>query len=149
MTSTLNTLTHLSPDAAVMLLTFGLFLIYLELNRPGWILPGALGLLLSLLALASLLRLDLRLPAILLIATAIALLALNLIRALHALVAAAATLALILGFARLTNGPGDVRVHAATATFCGLLLGVATSVLTAMARRARTNKRVRLTKSAF
>jgi hypothetical protein len=56
----------------------------------------------------------------------------------------AATLALILGFARLTNGPGDVRVHAITASVCGLILGAGTSVLTAVAHRARTNKRVRL-----
>ena len=140
----LKTLTHLSPDPALVLLTFGLLLIYLELNRPGWILPGALGLLLSLLAIASLLRLDLRWPAVLLIGTAIALLSISLIRATHPLVAAAATLALILGFARLTSGPGDLRVHAITASICGLILGAGTSVLTAIARRARTNKRVRL-----
>jgi membrane-bound ClpP family serine protease len=145
MTMTLKTLSHLSPDAALMLLTFGLLLIYLELNRPGWILPGAVGLLLSLLAAASLLRLDLRWPAVLLVATAVALLAINLIRPVHALVATAATLALILGFARLTRGPGDLRVHAITASICGLILGAGTSVLTAIARRARTNKRVRLT----
>jgi len=144
MTTTLKTLTHLSPDAALMLLTFGLLLIYLELNRPGWILPGAIGLLVSLLSIASLLRQDLRSPAVLLIATAIALLALNLVRATHPLVAAAATLALILGFARLISGPGDSRVHAITASICGLILGVGTSLLTAIARRARTNKRVRL-----
>jgi len=144
MTPTLNTLTHLSPDATLLLLTFGLLLIYVELNRPGWILPGVLGLLLSLLAAASLLRLDLRWPAVVLVATAVALLALNLIRATHPLVAAAATLALILGFARLIDGPGDSRVHAVTASICGLILGIGTSLLTAIARRARTNKRVRL-----
>jgi membrane-bound ClpP family serine protease len=144
MTMTLNTLTHLSPDAALLLLTFGLLLICVELNRPGTILPGAIGLLLSLLAIASLLRLDLRWPAVLLVATAVALLAVNLVRATHPLVAAAATLALILGFARLSSGPGDSRVHAVTASVCGLVLGVGTSLLTAIARRARINKRVRL-----
>jgi fumarate reductase subunit D len=106
----LNTLTHLSPDSALLLLTFAVLLIYVELNRPGWILPGALGL----------------------------------IRRVHALIPAAATLALILGFARLMHGPGDARVHVVTASVCGLSLGVVTSVLTVIARRARTNKRVRL-----
>ena len=44
----------LSPDAAALILTVSLALIAFELNRPGSILPGALGLLLSLLATASL-----------------------------------------------------------------------------------------------
>jgi membrane-bound serine protease (ClpP class) len=140
----LNTLTHLSPDSALLLLTFAVLLIYVELNRPGWILPGALGLLLLSLAVASLLRLDLSWPAALLVVSAVALLTLGLIRRVHALIPAAATLALILGFARLMHGPGDARVHVVTASVCGLSLGVVTSVLTVIARRARTNKRVRL-----
>lgn len=143
--NTLKALTHLSPDAALLLLTLGLLLIYVELNRPGWILPGAVGLLLSLLSIPSLARFDLQPAAVLLVGTATALLALNLVRPVHTLAAAAATLALVLGFARLIHGPGDARVHVVTAILCGLILGVGTSVLTAIARRARTNKRVRLT----
>ena len=32
---------HLVPDTALILFTLGVLLIYLELNRPGLILPGA------------------------------------------------------------------------------------------------------------
>ena len=52
----LREISHLSPDAAIVVLTMGVLLIYVELNRPGWILPGAAGLLATLFAGASLLR---------------------------------------------------------------------------------------------
>lgn len=43
----------LSPLVTVLLLTAGIALAYVELNRPGLILPGAAGLLATLLAFAS------------------------------------------------------------------------------------------------
>ena len=133
---------HLAPDAAIVLLTLGLLLIYVELNRPGWIVPGACGLLLALLATASLLRLNLSLAAVTLLATAAALLLLDLLRPAPALVALAATVALILGFDRLVQGPEQLRIHAPVAVLCGLVVGGGTSVLTRIARRARANKAV-------
>ncbi len=145
----LHALTHLSPDAAILVLTAGLLLIYLELNRPGWIVPGTIGLLLILLTVASLLRFQLRIPAVLLIATATAVLVVNLLRPTHSLAAIASTVALILGFDDLVRGPGSLDVHASTAGICGLILGAGTYLLTGIARRARTNKRVRLNQSAF
>jgi len=133
---------HLAPDPAILLLTLGLLLIYVELNRPGWIVPGACGLLLALLATASLLRLNLSLAAVTLLATAAALLLLDLLRPAPALVALAATVALILGFDRLVQGPEQLRIHAPVAVLCGLVVGGGTSVLTRIARRARANKAV-------
>ena len=133
---------HLAPDHALLLFTLGLLLIYVELNRPGWIVPGACGLLLALLATASLLRLNLSLVAVTLLATAAALLLLDLLRPAPALVALAATVALILGFDRLVQGPEQLRIHAPVAVLCGLVVGGATSVLTRIARRARANKAV-------
>jgi membrane-bound serine protease (ClpP class) len=133
---------HLAPDHALLLFTLGLLLIYVELNRPGWIVPGACGLLLALLATASLLRLNLSLAAVTLLATAAALLLLDLLRPAPALVALAATVALILGFDRLVQGPEQLRIHAPVAVLCGLVVGGATSVLTRIARRARANKAV-------
>ena len=131
---------HLAPDAAVLALTFGLLLVCVELTRPGWVLPGALGLLMVLFAVGSLLRQNLSLAAIALLATAVALLLLDLLRRTPLLVGLAATLALVLGFDRLVAGPAPGRVHAATAIACGLLLGGGTSALTRIARRARANK---------
>jgi membrane-bound serine protease (ClpP class) len=133
---------HLAPDHALLLFTLGLLLIYVELNRPGWIVPGACGLLLALLATASLLRLNLSLAAVTLLATAAALLLLDLLRPAPALVALAATVALILGFDRLVQGPEQLRIHAPVAVLCGLVVGGGTSVLTRIARRARANKAV-------
>ena len=141
----LQTLTHLSPDAAVFTLTASLLLIYLELNRPGWIIPGTIGLLLALFAVASLLHDQLRIPAVLLLLTGTAVLVVNLLRPTHSLAAIAATLAFILGFDGLVRGTGSLDVHASTAAVCGLVLGAGTYLLTGIARRARTNKRVRLT----
>ena len=136
----LHALASLSPDHALLVLTLGLLLIYVELNRPGWIVAGALGLLGVLFALASLLRLDLNLAAIALVCTAVALLALDLLRATNGMIAVAATLARVLGFGHLVLGPGDARIHAAVSASCGVVLGVGTSILTRIARRARTNK---------
>jgi membrane-bound serine protease (ClpP class) len=133
---------HLAPDAALLIFTLGLLLIYIELNRPGWIVPGACGLLLALLAAASLLRLNVSLASATLVASAAALLLLDLFRPAPALVAIAATLALILGFCRLVQSPGSLRIHAPVAVLCGLALGGGTSVLARIARRARANKAV-------
>jgi membrane-bound serine protease (ClpP class) len=127
---------HLAPDHAILLLTLGLLLIYVELNRPGWIVPGACGLLLALLSVGSLLRLDLSPAAIALLATATALLLLDLLRPTPFLV----ELALVLGLDHLVLGPSPQQVHAAVAILCGLLIGGGTSILTRIARRARANK---------
>jgi len=128
----------LSSDATILLLTIGVLLIYIELNRPGTILPGTLGLMAVLLSLANLRRFPLDLPAVALCFSAIVLFSLDLYRATPIIVAIAATLALTLGFCRLVITP---PIHTVTADACGLLLGAGTSFLTRIARRARTNKR--------
>lgn len=132
---------HLSPDVALAVLTVGLLLIYVELNRPGWIVPGAVGLIGTLFAIASLTRVELNPGAIALVCTAAALLVLDLLRRPQWIVALAATLALVLGFGHLVApGAGGMRIHPATAVACGLVLGGCTSILTRIARRARANK---------
>jgi membrane-bound serine protease (ClpP class) len=129
------TLARITPDQAILLLTAGVLLIYLELNRPGWIIPGALGLLATLLAIATLSQTSSSPVAAVLCISAVALLAVSLRKAAPTLVAAAATLTLTLGFTELNPG-----IHHLVAVPCGLLLGVGTSVLTHIARRARANK---------
>jgi membrane-bound serine protease (ClpP class) len=145
----LSALSHLAPDAAILVLTMGLLLIYVELNRPGWILPGTVGLVAALFAVASLLRLELNPGAMALVGTAVGLLVLDLLRRSPAIVAVAATVALVLGFGQLVVGPGGLRVNWWTALAGGVVLGTGTSILTRIARRARTNKRFRLDGSAF
>jgi len=135
----------LSPDEAVLLLTGGVLLIYWELNRPGSVLPGALGVLATLLAVASLLHHALNLAAIVLVLSAAALLLVNLLRptthnARSFLLAAAATLALVVGFAQLLARSGQAKVSLPVAIGCGTLLAAGTSLLTRIARCARLNK---------
>lgn len=137
-----NAAVWLTPDTALVLFTLGLLLIFIELNRPGAVLPGTCGLLLGLLAVASLARLHLSAAGLALIFTATALLLLGLIRPIPAVVAAAATLALCLGFDQLVTGPGHARIDARAAAPCGLVLGAASYALTRIARRARANKAV-------
>jgi membrane-bound serine protease (ClpP class) len=134
------TLSHLTPNAAILLLTLGLAFIYYEFNRPGSILPGALGLLTTLLAIAALAPYGFAPVGILLTFTASALLTLGLLRPTSILFSSAATLALICGFYNLLAHPGSHPVSASVAIGCGLLLGIGTSALTRIARRARVNK---------
>jgi membrane-bound serine protease (ClpP class) len=136
----LRALARLDPNAAVWVLTAGLLLIYVELNRPGWIITGALGLLAALFALTSLLRLDLNVGAEALVISGVALLALDLVRRTPWIVAAAATLSLVLGLDHLVVDSGTGLVGVWTAIACGAILGAGTSILTRVARRARVNK---------
>lgn len=136
----------LSPDAAVLLLTAGVGLVYFELNRPGSIVPGALGLLATLLGLAALGRGGARADGILLLLAATVVLAADLVRPTPILLALAATAALCVGLrelpARSGHAASDVSVPGwPTAVLCGLLLGLGSAVLTRLARRARVNKR--------
>jgi membrane-bound serine protease (ClpP class) len=133
---------NLSPDGVLVLFTFSLLLIYLEFNRPGSILFGAVGLLGTLLSIAAFSRFVLSPVGVVLLFTAIALLGRDLVRPTHILVSVAAVLALILGYTQLVAGPDGKHIHAALAVVCGVILGAGTSVLTRIARRARTNKRI-------
>jgi len=126
-----------SPAAAALgIFTVGLLLIYIELNRPGRVIPGALGLLLALLACARLWAAHPQPVALLLVATAGFLLAIDLVRGSHVAVSAAATLALVVGFRELVTPP----VGWMACILCGVGLGGTTAVLTRVARRARANK---------
>lgn len=108
-----------------------------------------MGLLVVLFAVASLLRLDLNLGAIALVGTAVGLLVLDLLRGSPGIVALAATVALVLGLGQLVAGPGALRVNWWTGVAGGVILGTGTSILTRIARRARSNKRFRLNRSAI
>jgi len=123
-----------TADIALIALTLGILLLYIELNRPGRVLPGAIGLLLALLAMPSLFANGIHSVALpVLLGASVVLLALGLRRKVHILVSVAATLGLILSFNAIE---GDT----ALAIPCGLSLGVTSSLLANIARRARANK---------
>ena len=120
-----------------MLLTVGILLIYVELNRPGWVVPGAVGLTAALFAVASLGRVGVNPAAAVLVGTAVVLLGLGLRRRTAWVVDVAATLALVLGLCLLER---DARIGLGLALICGIFLGGSTAILARIARRARANK---------
>lgn len=128
-----------SPDAAVLILTIGILLTYLELNRPGSIVPGAFGLLLILLSAASLMKASVVPLAASLAFLSLAMFAANLRRSVHLSLLLGSTVCLVVSLAHLTRKPAP---HPITAALCGFLIGGVTSILTSIARRARANKRV-------
>lgn len=136
-----HTLAGLTPDRAVLLLTAGVALIYVELNRPGRVLPGAMGLLAVLLGLAAAARHGVRAEGVLLLLLGAMVLAADLVRPTGIVLASAATAALCVGLRALAAGSNGAMVGWPTAIGCGLLIGAGTSVLTRLARRARVNKR--------
>lgn len=120
----------------LLALTVGLLLIYIELNRPGRVIPGALGLLLVLMGCARLWMAHPRPVALLLVATAAVLLAIDLVRGTHVAISVAAALALVLGFRELLTRP----IGWMASILCGVGLAGTTAMLTRIARRARANK---------
>jgi membrane-bound ClpP family serine protease len=137
MAALLSPLAHLSPNIALLVLTLGVLLIYVELNRPGWVVPGALGLTATLFGVASLGRAGVNPGAVVLVGTAVALLGVGLRRRTLVVVDVGATLALVLGFLYLVR---DAGIRPGVAAGCGIFLGGSTSILTRIARRARANK---------
>lgn len=125
----------LPPNEAILLLTAGVALIYVELNRPGWIVPGSAGLLATLLAVASLVRTGLRSDSATLLLAGIALHLLALRREVPRTLLLAATAATCVGLGYLAKGE-QPRLGLA----CGLILGAGTSLLVRIAHRARRNK---------
>lgn len=137
MLAQVSALARLGPNVALGLLTVGILLIYVELNRPGWVVPGAVGLAGALFAVASLGRTGVNPAAVVLVATAVVVLGLGLRRRLPMVVDVAGTLGLVLGFCFLER---DAKLMPGLAVLCGILLGGLTSILTRIARRARANK---------
>ena len=128
------------PDMTVLIATSGVCLIFVEFNRPGRAVPGALGLLLTLLAIAHLARFGARPWAILLLSGCTAVYLTNLWRSVPAWLLAIATVAVVAGLRFLIPAEGRYAVSAPVATLCGGLLGTASATLTRVAHRARRLK---------
>jgi membrane-bound serine protease (ClpP class) len=135
-----TTLLHLSPDAALVLLTLGVLLIYVEFNRPGSILPGALGLIAVLTAAAVFSKSHLAIPAIVFLLLAAWCFFRSTRRNTPPVIYVLATILLIVGFLKLIPNTDVPHIHPGTAIPCALVLGISTTYLTRIARRARVNK---------
>ena len=132
----------LGPNGAVLLATAGLLLIFLELNRPGLVLPGAVGLLAILLAAAAISRYPLQGWALTLLALAFATLLCNVWLKLPLWLLSLCAIAMVVALHFLLQTNAASEVTWSVATLSGLVVGVLGSFLSRVALRARRAKAV-------
>ena len=129
------------PNIAILILVLGVFLVYLEFNVPGTIVPGALGAMLVMLALFALNLLPIHLASAGLLIAALVLLLLEVKAPSHGVLAGTGMIALIFGALTLVDSPvPELRIHLATAAGVGVGFGIITVFLVRIALRARRNK---------
>lgn len=133
------TLPWLTTDVAILGLTLGIGLIYVELNRPGRVLPGATGLLIALISIAALIRQHPDPQSIFLFLLAAGVLLVELFRGLPPYAPLASALLLLRSFYHL---PAHGWFHLLNALVCAAALSFGTSYLAGIARRARASKRL-------
>lgn len=131
----------MDPNISFLLLAVGAFAIYAEMNHPGAVIPGVVGVIFILLAVFALNLLPTRFAAITLILAAFVLFALEAKFATHGVLGIGGIVALTLGGLLLVDGPiPELRVHLLTALGVSVPLGVITVFLMNLAIRARRNK---------
>lgn len=131
----------MDPNISFLLLAVGAFAIYAEMNHPGAVVPGVVGVIFILLAVFALNLLPTRFAAITLILAAFVLFALEAKFATHGVLGIGGIVALTLGGLLLVDGPiPELRVHLLTALGVSVPLGVITIFLMNLAIRARRNK---------
>jgi membrane-bound serine protease (ClpP class) len=129
------------PNLAVLLLTLGGLLIYLEFNLPGTIVPGSVGTLLVLLALFGLNLLPIHYAAVAVLIAAMILIVLEAKYPSHGALGLAGIAALVFGLFTLVDAPiPELHVHLLTAIAAGLGFGLITLGLVYIAVRARRAK---------
>ena len=133
----------MNPNIAFALLGIGVFAIYAEVNNPGTVLPGTVGLICIVLAGFALNLLPISYAAIALILTAFVLFALEAKIASHGVLGVGGAVALTLGGLFLVDGPiPEMRVHLSTALAVSLPLAAITVFLMSIGLKARAGKRV-------
>jgi membrane-bound serine protease (ClpP class) len=133
----------MDPNFAFGILALGVFAIYAELNNPGTVLPGTVGVILIVLAGFALNLLPVRFAALGLIVTAFVLFALEAKLASHGVLGLGGVVALTLGGLFLVDGPiPEMRVRLSTALGVSLPVGAITVFLMTIALKARAGKRV-------
>jgi len=135
-------LDHLmDPNIAFLLLAVGVLALYVEFNHPGAVVPGTVGVIFILLAAFALNLLPVRFAALVLIAVAFALFALEAKFASHGVLTTGGIVLLTLGGLLLVDAPiPEMRVRLVTALAISVPLGLITAFLMTIALRARRNK---------
>lgn len=133
----------MDPNIAFILLAIGALALYAELNHPGAVLPGTVGLVFILVAAFALNLLPTRFAALVLILAAFALFAAEAKFASHGVLTIGGIALLTLGGLLLVDSPiPEMRVHLLTALAVSIPLGLITAFLMSIALKARRNKQV-------
>lgn len=131
----------MNPNVAFVLLAVGVLALYAELNHPGAIVPGTVGVIFILLAVFALNLLPTRFAAIALILVAFILFALEAKLTSHGALGIGGVVALTLGGLLLVDAPiPEMRVRLWTALAVSIPLGIITVFLMTIALKARAGK---------
>jgi len=142
MTLKLRILTYImDPNVAFILLAIGALALYAEFNHPGAVIPGTVGVVFILLAAFALNLLPVRFAAVVLIAGAFVLFALEAKFITHGVLTIGGISLLVIGGLLLVDAPiPEMRVRLVTALAVSIPLGIITAFLMSIAVRARRNK---------
>jgi membrane-bound serine protease (ClpP class) len=131
----------MDPNVAFILLAIGALALYAEFNHPGAVIPGTVGIVFILLAAFALNLLPTRFAALVLIAGAFVLFALEAKFISHGVLTIGGITLLVIGGLLLVDGPvPEMRVRLVTALAVSVPLGAITAFLMTIAVRARRNK---------
>jgi membrane-bound serine protease (ClpP class) len=131
----------MDPNIAFLLLALGSLAIFAELNHPGAVLPGVVGVIAILLALFALNLLPTRYAALALLIAAFVLFALEAKYATHGVLGIGGVICMIFGALFLVDGPiPEMRVHLFTALIVSVPIGLITVFLMTLVIRARRNR---------
>jgi len=131
----------MDPNIAFLLFALGALAIFAELNHPGAVIPGVVGIISILLALFALNLLPTRYAALALLIAAFALFALEAKYATHGVLGIGGMICMVLGALFLVDGPiPEMRVHLLTALIVSVPIGAITIFLMTLAMRARRGR---------
>jgi len=131
----------MDPNVAFILLAIGALALYAEFNHPGAVIPGTVGVVFILLAAFALNLLPVRFAAVVLIAGAFVLFALEAKFVSHGILTIGGISLLVIGGLLLVDAPiPEMRVRVVTALAVSIPLGIITAFLMSIAVRARRNK---------
>ena len=131
----------MDPNIAFLLFALGGLAIFAELNHPGAVLPGVVGVIAILLALFALNLLPTRYASLALLIAAFVLFALEAKYATHGVLGIGGVICMIFGALFLVDGPiPEMRVHLFTALIVSVPIGLITVFLMTLVLRARRNK---------
>ena len=130
-----------NPDLAFLLLALGIFSIYVEFSRPGFVVPGVVGATLALVAFSDLAAFSFSLPGAFLIVFALAMFVLEALVATRGILMLTGMAAMVKGSLLLidTSDPA-LRIHPNIALAVTIPFGLVTTFLLSIAIRARRNK---------